>query len=137
MRSLAGRSAAAAKEIKALIDDSVVRVGQGSRLVDESGKTLAEIVAAVKSATDIVAQIADSSREQSQGIEQVNRAVTQMDEMTQQNAALVEQAAAASESIVEQIQALNQMVAHYHAEEAPARDDRQGIEWAPPIARAL
>ena len=113
VRSLAGRSAAAAKEIKALIKDSVVRVGEGSRLVDESGGTLAEIVAAVKQATAIVARIANSSREQSQGIEQVNRAVTQMDEMTQQNAALVEQAAASSESIVEQVQALNAMVARY------------------------
>ena len=114
VRSLAGRSAAAAKEIKALIQDSVVRVGEGSRLVDASGGTLTEIVAAVKKATGIVARIADASREQSQGIEQVNRAVTQMDEMTQQNAALVEQAAASSESIVEQVQALNAMVARYH-----------------------
>jgi methyl-accepting chemotaxis protein len=113
VRSLAGRSAAAAKEIKALIQDSVVRVGEGSRLVDESGGTLTEIVAAVQKATGIVARIADSSREQSQGIEQVNRAVTQMDEMTQQNAALVEQAAASSESIVEQVHALNAMVARY------------------------
>jgi methyl-accepting chemotaxis protein len=113
VRSLAGRSAAAAKEIKALIQDSVVRVGQGSRLVNESGGTLTEIVAAVKKATSIVARIADSSREQSQGIEQVNRAVTQMDEMTQQNAALVEEAAASSQSIVEQIQALNATVARY------------------------
>jgi methyl-accepting chemotaxis protein len=114
VRSLAGRSAAAAKEIKALIQDSVVRVGEGSRLVDESGGTLTEIVAAVKKATGIVARIAESSREQSQGIEQVNRAVTQMDEMTQQNAALVEEAAASSESIVEQVHALNAMVAGYH-----------------------
>ena len=113
VRSLAGRSAAAAKEIKALIQDSVVRVGQGSRLVDESGGTLTEIVAAVKKATSIVARIAESSREQSQGIEQVNRAVSQMDEMTQQNAALVEEAAASSQSIVEQIQALNATVARY------------------------
>ncbi len=114
VRSLAGRSAAAAKEIKSLIDDSVVRVGEGSRLVDESGGTLTEIVSAVRTATDIVARIAEASREQAQGIEQVNLAVTQMDEMTQQNAALVEQAAAASQSIVEQVQALNAMVARYH-----------------------
>ena len=126
VRSLAGRSAAAAKEIKALIQDSVVRVGEGSRLVDESGGTLIEIVAAVKKATDIVSQIAESSREQSQGIEQVNRAVTQMDEMTQQNAALVEEAAASSESIVEQIQALNSMVARYHVGHSPGQDlDRE------------
>ncbi len=113
VRSLAGRSAAAAKEIKELIQDSVLRVGEGSRLVDESGGTLTGIVAAVKQATSIVARIADSSREQSQGIEQVNRAITQMDEMTQQNAALVEEAAASSQSIVEQVQALNAMVARY------------------------
>ncbi len=122
VRSLAGRSAAAAKEIKALIQDSVVRVGEGSRLVDESGGTLNEIVAAVQKATGIVSQIADSSREQSQGIEQVNRAVTQMDEMTQQNAALVEEAAASSQSIVERIQALNALVARYHVGESASRD---------------
>jgi methyl-accepting chemotaxis protein len=121
VRSLAGRSAAAAKEIKALIQDSVARVGEGSRLVDESGKTLAEIVSAVKKATSIVARIADSSREQSQGIEQVNRAVTQMDEMTQQNAALVEEASASSQSIVEQVQALNSLVARYKVASDAAR----------------
>ncbi len=120
VRNLAGRSAAAAKEIKALIQDSVVRVGQGSRLVDESGGTLTEIVAAVKKATSIVARIAESSREQSQGIEQVNRAVSQMDEMTQQNAALVEEAAASSQSIVEQIQALNATVARYRVSASSA-----------------
>jgi len=125
VRSLAGRSAAAAKEIKALIQDSVVRVGEGSRLVDESGGTLTEIVAAVKQATAIVARIADSSREQSQGIEQVNRAVTQMDEMTQQNAALVEQAAASSQSIVEQVQALNAMVARYRVSAAATSGYRE------------
>jgi methyl-accepting chemotaxis protein len=113
VRSLAGRSATAAKEIKALIQDSVSRVGEGSRLVDESGRTLAEIVAAVKKVTAIVAEIAGASREQSAGIEQVNRAMMQMEEMTQQNAALVEQAAASSESIVEQAKALNSTVAHY------------------------
>jgi methyl-accepting chemotaxis protein len=113
VRSLAGRSATAAKEIKALIEDSVTRVGEGSRLVDESGRTLAEIVAAVKKVTAIVAEIAGASREQSAGIEQVNRAMMHMEEMTQQNAALVEQAAASSESIVEQSHALNSTVAHY------------------------
>jgi len=128
VRNLAGRSAAAAKEIKALIQDSVVRVGEGSRLVDESGGTLTEIVAAVKQATAIVARIADSSREQSQGIEQVNRAVTQMDEMTQQNAALVEQAAASSQSIVEQVQALNAMVARYRVGAAAAAPGRREPE---------
>ena len=113
VRSLAGRSATAAKEIKALIQDSVSRVSEGSRLVDESGRTLEGIVGAVKKVTTIVAEIASASREQSIGIEQVNRAVMQMDEGTQQNAALVEEAAASSESILERVQALNSMIARY------------------------
>ncbi len=113
VRNLAGRSATAAKEIKALIRDSVARVEEGTRLVDESGKTLEEIQTAVKKVTDIVAEIASASREQSTGIEQVNKAVMQMDQSTQQNAALVEQAAAASQAIVEQAQALNEMISGY------------------------
>ena len=113
VRSLAGRSATAAKEIKALIQDSVAKVEEGSKLVDASGRTLDEIVTAVKKVTDIVAEIAAASREQSIGIEQVNKAVMQMDETTQQNAALVEQAAAASQAIVEQAQTLTAMVARY------------------------
>jgi len=113
VRNLAGRSATAAKEIKALIQDSVAKVDEGSKLVDESGKTLEEIVTAVKKVTDIVAEIAAASREQSSGIEQVNKAVMQMDETTQQNAALVEEAAAASQAIVEQAQALNAVVGRY------------------------
>ncbi len=113
VRNLAGRSATAAKEIKALIQDSVARVEEGSKLVDESGKTLEDIVGAVKKVTDIVAEIAAASREQSSGIEQVNKAVMQMDTTTQQNAALVEQASAASQAIVEQAQALNSMIARY------------------------
>ncbi len=96
VRNLAGRSAAAAKEIKALIKDSVAKVEEGSRLVDDSGKTLAEIVGSVKKVTDIVAEIAAASREQSSGIEQVNKAVMEMDGTTQQNAALVQKAASAS-----------------------------------------
>jgi len=114
VRNLAGRSATAAKEIKALIQDSVAKVDEGSRLVDESGKTLEEIVMAVKKVTDIVAEIAAASREQSSGIEQVNKAVVQMDETTQQNAALVEQAAAVSQAIVEQAQSLSEVVARYN-----------------------
>ena len=120
VRSLAGRSATAAKEIKALIQDSVTRVSEGSRLVDESGRTLDGIVSAVKKVTTIVAEIASASREQSIGIEQVNRAVIQMDETTQQNAALVEQAAASSESIVDQVHALNQMISRYRASASAA-----------------
>ena len=116
VRNLAGRSATAAKEIKALIRDSVTRVEEGSKLVDESGKTLEEIQAAVKKVTDIVAEIASASREQSAGIDQVNKAVMNMDATTQQNAALVEQAAAASQAIVEQAQALNHMISDYQVE---------------------
>ncbi len=102
VRNLAQRSAGAAKEIKDLIQDSVEKVRAGSGLVDESGKTLTEIVDSVKKVTDIVAEIAAASQEQSVGIEQVNKAVTQMDEVTQQNAALVEEAAAASRSMEDQ-----------------------------------
>jgi methyl-accepting chemotaxis protein len=126
VRNLAGRSATAAKEIKALIQDSVAKVDEGSKLVDESGRTLDEIVNAVKKVTDIVAEIAAASREQSSGIEQVNRAVMQMDQTTQQNAALVEEASAASQAIVEQAQALNGMIARYNV----------GGENARPAAKA-
>jgi methyl-accepting chemotaxis protein len=121
VRNLAGRSATAAKEIKALIQDSVAKVEEGTKLVDESGRTLDEIVSAVKKVTDIVAEIAAASREQSSGIEQVNKAVMQMDTTTQQNAALVEEAAAASQAIVEQTQALAGMVAHYNVGSTEAR----------------
>jgi methyl-accepting chemotaxis protein len=145
VRSLAGRSATAAKEIKALIQDSVAKVDEGSRLVDESGKTLEEIVGAVKKVTDIVAEIAAASREQSSGIEQVNRAVMAMDETTQQNAALVEEAAAASQAIVEQAQSLTNMIARYNVgasaatatRTAPARAGERRAKdrpWAKPAA---
>lgn len=102
VRTLAQRSATAAKEIKALIGQSVERVGNGTDLVGRAGKTMTEINDAVLRVTDIMSEIAAASEEQSNGIEQVNRAVTQMDEVTQQNAALVEQAAAAAVSLEEQ-----------------------------------
>jgi methyl-accepting chemotaxis protein len=111
VRNLAQRSAAAAKEIKTLIGDSVEKVGTGTKLVDEAGKTMAEIVTSVKRVTDIMSEITAASQEQSAGIEQVNQAITQMDEVTQQNAALVEQAAAAAESLEEQAQNLAGAVA--------------------------
>ena len=114
VRNLAQRSAAAAKEIKGLIGDSVDKVGAGTKLVDEAGKTMQEIVTAVKRVTDIMAEITAASHEQSQGIEQVNQAITQMDEVTQQNAALVEQAAAAAESLEEQAQQLLQAVSAFN-----------------------
>ena len=110
VRNLAGRSATAAKEIKALIQDSVAKTQDGTKLVDESGHALSEIVQAVKKVSDIVAEIAAASREQSEGINQVNKALLQMDDMTQQNAALVEQAAAAAEAIDAQSQELEHQV---------------------------
>ncbi len=113
VRTLAQRSAAAAKEIKELISDSVSKVEDGTRLVDEAGATMDEIVSAVKRVTDIMAEISAASQEQSTGIEQVNQAVTQMDEVTQQNAALVEEAAAAAESMQEQAQTLTQAVSTF------------------------
>ena len=113
VRSLAQRSAAAAKEIKQLIDDSVDKVGQGSRLVNQAGATMTEIVASVKRVTDIVGEISAASQEQSEGIEQVNLAITQMDEGTQQNAALVEEAAAAAQSLQDQAARLERVVGFF------------------------
>lgn len=110
VRTLAQRSAAAAKEIKELINDSTNKVDEGTRLVDEAGTTMEEIVTAVRRVTDIMSEISAASGEQSTGIEQVNQAVTQMDEVTQQNAALVEEAAAAAESMQDQAKALTQAV---------------------------
>ena len=102
VRSLAQRSATAAKEIKELIQDSVDKIGAGGRLVTEAGSTMAQVVQSVGRVTDIVSEISEASSEQSQGLEQINQAIGAMDEVTQQNAALVEQAAAASQSLQEQ-----------------------------------
>jgi methyl-accepting chemotaxis protein len=110
VRSLAQRSAAAAKEIKGLISDSVEKVQSGTRLVDQAGHTMEDVVASIGRVAKIMNDIAAASHEQSSGIEQVSRAITQMDEVTQQNAALVEQAAAAAESLEEQARALTQSV---------------------------
>ncbi|TWC62576.1 methyl-accepting chemotaxis protein [Herbaspirillum sp. SJZ099] len=110
VRTLAQRSAAAAKEIKSLIDDSVDKVDSGSKLVGQAGQTMNEVVASVKRVTDIVGEITDASREQGEGIEQVNQAVSQMDQVTQQNAALVEEAAAAAQSLQHQASNLSQIV---------------------------
>ena len=118
VRSLAQRSAAAAKEIKTLIEDSVSKVQDGSRLVEEAGHTTQEIVTSIKRVTDIMAEISAASLEQSSGIEQVNTAITQMDDVTQQNAALVEQAAAAAESLEEQALQLVQVVTRFKLEES-------------------
>ena len=110
VRSLAQRSASAAKEIKELISDSVEKVEEGGLFVDESGKALADIMGAIKNVSTIISEIAAASREQAIGIEQVNTAVTQMDEGTQQNAALVEQVAAASSSMEDQAEQLHRLV---------------------------
>jgi methyl-accepting chemotaxis protein len=110
VRTLAHRSASAAKEIKELIGDSVTKVDAGARLVDQAGATMVEIVDSVKRVTDIMAEIALASQEQNAGIEQINQAITQMDQVTQQNAALVEEAAAAAESMQEQAVSLAQVV---------------------------
>jgi methyl-accepting chemotaxis protein len=113
VRNLASRSAGAAKEIKGLIQDSVTKVSDGARLVDDSGRVLSEIVTGVKQVTDVMAEIAASSMEQAAGIEQVNKAVTSMDSVTQQNAALVEQASAAAQTLTEQAANLTEMICRY------------------------
>jgi methyl-accepting chemotaxis protein len=113
VRNLASRSAGAAKEIKILIQDSVAKVSDGARLVDDSGKALGEIVTGVKKVTDVMAEIAASSMEQASGIEQVNKAVTSMDTVTQQNAALVEEASAAAHTLTEQAANLTELIARY------------------------
>ncbi|WP_321791053.1 methyl-accepting chemotaxis protein [Caballeronia sp. J97] len=120
VRSLAQRSSAAAKEIKELIDTSVARVQTGTTLVDEAGRTMNEIIGAVQRVTDIMGEIAAASEEQSSGIDQVSRAVTQMDEVTQQNAALVEEAAAAAQSLEDQAARLRQAVAVFQVSDGTA-----------------
>ncbi|MFM9925892.1 methyl-accepting chemotaxis protein [Variovorax sp. H27-G14] len=110
VRNLAQRSAAAAKEIKGLIDESVGKVGEGSQLVGEAGKTMQAIVGSVRRVTDIMGEISAASHEQTSGIEQINHAVAQMDQVTQQNAALVEEAAAAAQSMQQQAGNLVQSV---------------------------
>ncbi|HFF5967456.1 TPA: methyl-accepting chemotaxis protein [Stenotrophomonas maltophilia] len=113
VRTLAQRSAAAAKEIKGLIDDSVGKVAEGSSLVHQAGSTMGEIVASVQRVTDIMAEISAASQEQSAGIEQVNQTVVQMDETTQQNAALVEEATAAARAMEDQAVQLGEAVARF------------------------
>ena len=119
VRSLAHRSAAAAQEIKTLIGASVERVDAGSKLVDEAGRTMALVVESIQKVAAIMSEITSASHEQSAGISEVNQAVTQMDNITQQNAALVEQAAAAAESLQEQAQALIEAVAIFRLKGSP------------------
>jgi methyl-accepting chemotaxis protein-1 (serine sensor receptor) len=144
VRNLAQRSAGAAKEIKALIEDSVGKVDAGGRLVDEAGKTMDEIVSSVKRVTDIMGEIAAASQEQSTGIEQVNQAITQMDNVTQQNSALVEEAAAAAESLQDQAGKLAQAVSVFRLEggsyrppEQPALENRTAAKPKSAPARMI
>ena len=123
VRSLAGRSAEAAREIKVLIGASVERVEQGSALVDRAGATMGEVVSAIRRVTDIVAEISAASREQSLGMAQVGEAVTQMDQVTQQNAALVEEMAAAASSLQGQADDLVQVVSVFQL-----GNDNEGAE---------
>jgi methyl-accepting chemotaxis protein len=118
VRELAGRSAKAAKEIKELIDDSVSEVEQGSDLIDETATALSEITESVQNVSELIAEIAAASKEQSEGITQVTAAITQMDEMTQSNASLVEQAAAASQAMGAQAEELTSMVAYFNLSES-------------------
>lgn len=120
VRTLAQRSAAAAKEIKQLIDDSVTQVNTGSRLVQEAGATMQEVVDSVRRVTAIVAEISHASQEQSNGIGEINGAVSQMDQGTQQNAALVEQATAAAQSLQQQAHQLAEVVGGFKLDHAPA-----------------
>jgi methyl-accepting chemotaxis protein len=127
VRNLAQRSAGAAKEIKALIEDSVEKVNAGSKLVDQAGTTMQDIVESVRRVTDVIDEITSASQEQTSGIEQINTAITQMDEVTQQNAALVEEAAAAAEALQDQASQLAQVVNIFKLDD----DDVQTVSMAP------
>ncbi len=129
VRNLAQRSAGAAKEIKLLIDDSVEKVEMGNKQAGQAGTTMKEVVASIQRVTDIMSEITAASHEQSIGIEQVNRAISQMDETTQQNAALVEQAAAAAKSMQDQAGHLEQLVFRFRlAKDAGGRNPAQMIK---------
>jgi methyl-accepting chemotaxis protein len=133
VRSLAQRSAAAAKEITVLINDSVSKVERGSQLVEQAGQTMAQVVTSVKRVTDVVAEISTASQEQSNGIVQVNLAITHMDEATQQNSALVEEAAAAANAMMEQATALAGIVSTFKLSDGlAALPTGDGIRRTPP-----
>jgi methyl-accepting chemotaxis protein len=119
VRSLAGRSATAAREIKGLIGDSVANVGEGCKLVEQAGSTMHELVGSVRRVADIMGEISSASGEQSLGIVQINQAVRQMDQVTQGNAALVEESAAAAESLATQARALVESVSAFRLAGAP------------------
>jgi methyl-accepting chemotaxis protein len=125
VRSLAGRSADAAKEIKSLIGSSVERVQAGSTLVAEAGRTMEELVGAVQRVKDIMSEISTATAEQSDGIAQVNLAITQLDQVTQQNAALVEESTAAAESLREQARTLTDAVGTFRVGTAAVTDEKR------------
>ncbi|MYM39163.1 methyl-accepting chemotaxis protein [Pseudoduganella sp. CY13W] len=131
VRNLAQRSAGAAKEIKMLIDDSVEKVGAGTKLVGQAGVTMEEVVSSVRRVTDIMSEIANASQEQSAGIEQVNHSIIEMDAMTQQNAALVEEAAAAAQSLQDQANELARVVSIFKLTEG---EDRSVATYQPAAA---
>jgi methyl-accepting chemotaxis protein len=137
VRQLAQRSAAAAKEIKALIDDSVEKVDTGARLVDQAGATMKEIVDSVKRVTDIMGEITIASKEQTDGIEQVNQAIAQMDEVTQQNAALVEEATAAAASLQDQAVSLSQVVSVFKLGDGHVNPVMAGARIIPMASRPV
>ena len=137
VRTLAQRSAQAAKEIKGLIEDTVGKIGQGSDSAQRAGATMQDIVASVQRVTDIMGEIAAASAEQADGIEQVNRAVSQMDEVTQQNAALVEEAAAAAGSMQDQAADLKRAVSAFRLPGGGQVVDVEGEASALPQPSAL
>jgi methyl-accepting chemotaxis protein len=140
VRNLAQRSSVAAKEIKLLIDDSVAKIGDGARLVEQAGHAMSEIVASVRKVNDIVVEIAAASAEQQSGIEQVNRAIAQMEQVIQQNAALVEQAAASAAALEDQAGGLNDTIGVFKLPEdyahAARAEDAARVQ-APPAPRRL
>ncbi|MGJ7564727.1 methyl-accepting chemotaxis protein [Variovorax sp. GB1R11] len=135
VRSLAQRSAAAAKEIKTLIGDSVEKVEEGSKQVEEAGRTMEEIVGSVKRVTDIMGEITAASQEQTSGIEQINQAISQMDQVTQQNAALVEEASAAAQSLQEQAGSLVQAVSIFKLDRNAVASPRAAFTPITPIPK--
>jgi myosin heavy subunit len=135
VRTLAQRSAEAAKEIKLLINNSVDSITAGTALVDRAGHTMTEVVSSIRRVTDLVGEISAASSEQSQGVSQVGEAITQMDSTTQQNAALVEESAAAAESLKRQAQELVQAVSHFKTTSAIAASAAQLPRSAPVPAR--
>jgi methyl-accepting chemotaxis protein len=127
VRSLAGRSAEAAREIKTLITDSVEKVGVGTQQVAQAGATMQEIVTSIRRVADIVGEISSASREQSAGIAQINQAVTQLDSVTQQNAALVEETSAASSALQEQAHELAKLAASFKLDENDGSRRQQSV----------